>query len=70
MRDGDLDLYVMDKDGKNVKRLTSELGYDGGAFFSPDGKQIVYRAFHPKTEAEIARYRQRTRGKLNRADRV
>jgi TolB protein len=59
MRDGDLDLYVMDKNGKNVKRLTSELGYDGGAFFSPDSKKIVYRAFHPKTEAEIARYKLR-----------
>jgi TolB protein len=59
MRDGDLDLYVMDKNGKNVKRLTTELGYDGGAFFSPDNKKIVYRAFHPKTEAEIARYKLR-----------
>ena len=59
MRDGDLDLYVMDTDGKNVKRLTNELGYDGGAFFSPDGKQIVYRSYHPKTDAQIARYKQR-----------
>jgi Tol biopolymer transport system component len=58
-RDGDLDLYSMDISGKNIKRLTTELGYDGGAFFSPDGKQIVYRSFHPKTEAEIARYKQR-----------
>lgn len=58
-RDGDLDLYSMDANGKNVKRLTTELGYDGGAFFSPDGKQIVYRSYHPKTEAEIARYKQR-----------
>ena len=58
-RDGDLDLYVMDTNGKNVKRLTTELGYDGGAFFSPDGKQIVYRSYHPKTEAEIARYKDR-----------
>lgn len=59
MRDGDLDLYSMDTDGKNVKRLTTELGYDGGAFFSPDSKQIVFRAYHPKTDAEIARYKQR-----------
>ena len=59
MRDGDLDLYSMDASGKNVKRLTTELGYDGGAFFSPDGKQIVYRSHHPKTDAEIARYKQR-----------
>ena len=59
MRDGDLDLYSMDASGKNVKRLTTELGYDGGAFFSPDGKQIVYRSYHPKTDAEIARYKER-----------
>lgn len=58
-RDGDLDLYSMDANGRNVKRLTSELGYDGGAFFSPDGRQIVYRSYHPKSEAEIARYKQR-----------
>lgn len=63
-RDGDLDLYVMDTKGKNVKRLTTELGYDGGAFFSPDGTQIVYRAFHPKTEAEIARYKDRLANNL------
>lgn len=59
VRDGDLDLYSMNADGKNVNRLTTELGYDGGAFFSPDGKQIVYRSYQPKSEAEIARYKQR-----------
>lgn len=64
MRDGDLDLYVMDTKGKNVKRLTNELGYDGGAFFSPDGKQIVYRSYHPKTAAEIARYKDRLANNL------
>ena len=64
MRGGDLDLYVMDKSGKNVKRLTTELGYDGGAFFSPDNRQIVYRAFHPKTDAEIARYKDRLANNL------
>ncbi|HEY0783044.1 MAG TPA: peptidase M28, partial [Thermoanaerobaculia bacterium] len=35
-RDGDLELYRMDKDGQNVKRLTNAPGYDGGAYFSPD----------------------------------
>ena len=59
MRDGDLDIYTMDTNGKNVRRLTTHLGYDGGAFFSPDSKQIVYRSFHPKTEAQIARYKQK-----------
>ena len=64
VRDGDLDIYVMDKNGKNVKRLTTALGYDGGPFFSPDGKQIVYRSYHPKTPAEIARYKDRLKNNL------
>ena len=55
-RDGDLDIYTIDANGKNVKRLTNELGYDGGPFWSCDGKQIVYRAYHPQTEKEKADY--------------
>jgi TolB protein len=55
-RDGDLDIYTMDRDGKNLKRLTNELGYDGGPFWSYDGKQIVYRAYHPQTAKEKADY--------------
>ncbi|HEY4491174.1 MAG TPA: hypothetical protein VI958_04195, partial [Acidobacteriota bacterium] len=39
-RDGDLELYVMDADGKNLRRLTHTPGYDGGAFFSADAKKI------------------------------
>jgi TolB protein len=57
MRDGDLNLYSMNADGSGVRRLTRELGYDGGAFFSDDGKKIVYRAYHPRTAAEIADYK-------------
>ncbi len=56
MRDGDLDIYTMDANGRRVRRLTNELGYDGGPFWSYDGKQIVYRAHHPKTEKEKADY--------------
>jgi len=55
-RDGDLDIYTMDADGRNVKRLTNELGYDGGPFWSYDGKQIVYRAYHPQTEKDKTDY--------------
>lgn len=55
-RSGDLDIYTMDSDGRNVKRLTTELGYDGGPFWSYDGKQIVYRAYHPQTAKEKADY--------------
>jgi TolB protein len=47
--DGDIDLYSLSLDGKNdFKRLTTEPGYDGGAFYSFDGKKIVYRASRPK----------------------
>lgn len=56
-RDGDLDIYSMNVDGTNVKRLTNEIGYDGGAFYSPNSKMIVYRRSSPKTDAEIARYK-------------
>ena len=57
MRDGDLDIYTMDSNGKHLARLTNELGYDGGPFWSYDGKQIVYRAYHPLTDQEKADYK-------------
>lgn len=40
-----LDIYIMNADGSGVKRLTTSPGYDGGPFFSPDGKSIVWRRF-------------------------
>ncbi|PIE22702.1 MAG: hypothetical protein CSA62_10945 [Planctomycetota bacterium] len=57
VRDGDLELYSMNSTGGDVKRLTHELGYDGGAFFSSDGEWIVWRAHHPKEKAAIADYK-------------
>ena len=57
LRNGDLDIYSMDADGKNVRQLTHELGYDGGPFYSPDRNWIVYRAYHPRTDQEIAEYK-------------
>jgi len=54
--DGDLDIYTMNLDGSGVKRLTTMLGYDGGPFFSLDGKKIVYRAYHPRDPGEIREY--------------
>jgi Tol biopolymer transport system component len=47
----------MNVDGSNVRRLTSQVGYDGGPFFSHDGRSIVYRAYHPGTDAEEREYR-------------
>lgn len=40
-----VDIYMMKADGSEVKRLTDTLGYDGGPFFSPDGKKICWRRF-------------------------
>ncbi|MCS7086002.1 MAG: peptidase M28, partial [Bacteroidia bacterium] len=39
------EIYLMNADGSNVRRLTDWPGYDGGPFFSPDGKRIVFRHF-------------------------
>ncbi len=49
-----MDIYIMDADGKNVRQLTNTLGYDGGPFFSADGKKITWRRFTPDgSKAEI-----------------
>lgn len=40
-----MDLYVMDSDGANVRRLTDAPGYDGGPFWSADGGKITWRRF-------------------------
>ena len=46
VRDGDMEIYTMRRDGADVRRLTHRLGPDGGPFFSWDGRRIAYRA-HP-----------------------
>ncbi len=47
----------MDTDGSNVRQITNELGYDGGAFFSPDGTKLVWRASRPKSAEDVAVYK-------------
>lgn len=47
------DIYLMKADGSELRRLTEEQGYDGGPFFSPDGKQICWRHFTSVDTAEI-----------------
>jgi Tol biopolymer transport system component len=41
------EIYIMkaDADGSGPRRLTNTPGYDGGPFFSPDGKRIIWRRF-------------------------
>ena len=56
MISGDLDLWVMNADGSGKKQITRQLGYDGGAVFSRDGKKLVWRSGHPKTPEAAAQY--------------
>jgi len=56
------DSLIVYKPGNNSagqeKKVTNTLGYDGGAWFSPDGKKIIWRASRPKTEAEVKEYKE------------
>jgi TolB protein len=58
IRTGDLELYTMNIDGSDVVQITNELGYDGGAFFSPDGTKLIFRSSRPKTDEDIAVYKE------------
>lgn len=38
------ELFAMRSDGSKKVRLTNAPGYDGGPFFSPEGKRVAYRS--------------------------
>lgn len=42
------DLYVMDRDGQNVRRLTETPGWDGSPKWSPDGQTIYFYSERPR----------------------
>jgi Tol biopolymer transport system component len=42
------EIYLMNADGSQARRLTRTPGYDGGPFFSPDGQRILWRRFDEK----------------------
>ena len=50
-----MDIFIMNSDGSNVRQLTNVEGYDGGPFFSPDGKRICWRRFAPNGATAEAR---------------
>jgi Tol biopolymer transport system component len=64
-RDGDLEIYIMDpgKLGDKPVRITREPGYDGGAYFSPDCRRLVWRAARPQGQA-LEKYRELLRRHL------
>jgi TolB protein len=37
-------IYVMNRDGSNQTRLTSESGFSESSVFSPDGKKIIFES--------------------------
>jgi Tol biopolymer transport system component len=41
-RNGNFDIYLMDPDGQNLRRLTSAAGNEGEPAWTPDGMRIVY----------------------------
>ncbi len=41
-RSGNFDIYIMDADGQQVRRLTTDPRNEGDPVWSPDGSQIVY----------------------------
>lgn len=57
VRDGDMEIYSMAADGSNVRRLTLRPGPDGGPFFSPDGRQIIFRGRALAPGPELDDYR-------------
>jgi dipeptidyl aminopeptidase/acylaminoacyl peptidase len=40
--DGDMDIYVMDADGSDVRQLTRNTEHDEGPVFSPDGTKLAF----------------------------
>ncbi|MCS6852272.1 MAG: biopolymer transporter Tol [Gemmataceae bacterium] len=48
---GNLELYIMEADGQNVRQLTRAPGcYNGGPFFSPDGTKVIFRSDRKKKD--------------------
>lgn len=64
VRDGDMELYSMNGDGSDVRRLTHRVGPDGGAFFSPDGHSIVFRGRALAEGPELEDYRSLLKAEL------
>ena len=41
-RDGDWEIYLIDADGKNERRITNDIGRSIQPAFSPDGRHLVF----------------------------
>jgi uncharacterized protein YjdB len=64
-RGGSYDLYLMDADGSNARRLTTDPGNEGEPVWTPDGSRIVYTSTPKGGQPQL--YALRPDGKLPRA---
>jgi TolB protein len=53
--DGTGEIFSIDPDGRNPRRLTENAGYDAQSDWSPDGRSIVYRSSPATTGFEVWR---------------
>ena len=53
-RDGDDDLYVMDADGRRVRRVFRKSAYRTEPTWSPDGETIAFHAQEPQWSIQTA----------------
>ena len=65
-RAGSFDLWVMDADGRNPHRLTTDPGIEGEPAWTPDGTRIIYTT-SPKTGPAAARQHSGRRDRQPRA---
>lgn len=52
-RDGNQEIYVMDSDGRNQKRLTKNPKYDTHPSWSPDGQKIVFSSLRKNSKHQL-----------------
>jgi TolB protein len=64
-RDGDPDIYVMNRDGSAPRRLTTAPGRDAHPFWSPDGTRIVFQS--PREEGQTRLFVMNADGSAQRA---
>jgi WD40-like Beta Propeller Repeat/Bacterial Ig-like domain (group 2) len=56
-RGGSYDLYLMDADGRNPRRLTTDPGNEGEPAWTPDGSRIVYTAAPKGAQPQLSALR-------------